>query len=157
MKTNDINVTDNVMGNQSNRLSKVKQSVWEKLNKFYVTFLFITISIGMFQFGFCLSSWNSMQLIFQCKPLPYIWQPWYVEAITSITVFGAMISSLGTGYLTQYGKWRLLHFSNLLLIIASGLSLLDIIEIQMVARFFYGIAAGSFTVICPKFINETAP
>ena len=89
--------------------------------------------------------------------MPYIWHQWYVEAITSITVFGAMISSLGTGYVTQYGKWRLLHFSNLLLIIASGLSLLDIIEIQMVARFFYGIAAGSFTVICPKFINETAP
>jgi len=27
----------------------------------------------------------------------------------------------------------------------------------MICRFFYGMAVGAFTVIVPKFINETVP
>lgn len=68
-----------------------------------------------------------------------------------------MISSIGTGYLMPYGKWKLFHLNNLLLICASGVSLVECIPLQMVCRFFYGMAAGAFTVMVPKFINETAP
>lgn len=68
-----------------------------------------------------------------------------------------MISSIGTGYLMHFGKWRLIHINNLLLICASALSLIDCIPFQMVCRLFYGMASGAYTVMVPKFINETAP
>lgn len=51
----------------------------------------------MFQFGFCLSSWNSMQTNFQLR-LGLDWNDLYIPAITTATILGAMISSLGAGY-----------------------------------------------------------
>jgi len=85
------------------------------------------------------------------------WHSWYLWGFTSITILGAMISSIGTGYLIHFGKWKLFHVSNLLLICACSLSLIECIPLQMICRFFYGMAVGAFTVIVPKFINETVP
>jgi len=68
-----------------------------------------------------------------------------------------MISSLCAGMLLQYGKWRLIHLTNAVLIVASVLTMIDNITLQFIGRFFYGFAVGAFTVIVPKFINETSP
>jgi len=85
------------------------------------------------------------------------WKQWYLFGFTGFTILGAMISSIGTGYLMHYGKWKLFHLNNLLLISASLLSLISYVPFQMLCRFFYGMASGAFTVMVPKFINETAP
>jgi len=111
----------------------------------------------MFQFGFCLASWNYFYVSFKIRLGEEQWQPWYLWGFTGFTVLGAMISSIGTGYLMPFGKWKLFHLNNLLLICASSLSLIEFIPLQMACRFFYGMAAGAFTVMVPKFINETAP
>lgn len=111
----------------------------------------------MFQFGFCLASWNYFYVSFKIRLGEEQWQSWYLWGFTGFTVLGAMISSIGTGYLMPFGKWKLFHLNNLLLICASSLSLIECIPLQMACRFFYGMAAGAFTVMVPKFINETAP
>jgi MFS family permease len=111
----------------------------------------------MFQFGFCLASWNNFYVSFKIRLGKEQWQSWYLWGFTAFTVLGAMISSIGTGYLMPFGKWKLFHLNNLLLIFASSLSLIECIPLQMACRFFYGMAAGAFTVMVPKFINETAP
>ena len=82
---------------------------------------------------------------------------WHISGVTASTILGAMISSLCTGSIMHYGKWKLFFYTNFLLILSSGLSLVDNISLQMICRFFYGISAGAFTVLVPKFIMETAP
>ena len=138
-----------------NSVEKPKKKA-PQVNLCYISCLVLTLTIGMFQFGFCLASWNNFYVSFKIR-LGVEWQWWYLWGFTAFTVLGAMISSIGTGYLMPFGKWKLLHLNNLLLICASSLSLIECIPIQMVCRFFYGMAAGAFTVMVPKFINETAP
>ena len=138
-----------------NSVEKPKKKA-PQVNLCYISCLVLTLTIGMFQFGFCLASWNNFYVSFKIR-LGVEWQSWYLWGFTGFTVLGAMISSIGTGYLMPFGKWKLFHLNNLLLICASSLSLIECIPFQMVCRFFYGMAAGAFTVMVPKFINETAP
>jgi MFS family permease len=42
-------------------------------------------------------------------------------------------------------------------ILGSALSLIGNVYVILVGRFIWGIGAGSFTVLTPKFINETSP
>lgn len=139
-----------------NSLEKAKKK-GPQVNLSYISCLVLTLTIGMFQFGFCLASWNYFYVSFKIRLGEEQWQPWYLWGFTGFTVLGAMISSIGTGYLMPFGKWKLFHLNNLLLICASSLSLIEFIPLQMACRFFYGMAAGAFTVMVPKFINETAP
>lgn len=57
----------------------------------------------------------------------------------------------------KYGKQKLLLITNLVLIAGNVLAEIDIVALQLVGRFFWGLAAGVYTVLVPKFINETAP
>ena len=139
-----------------NSLEKPKKK-GPQVNLCYISCLVLTLTIGMFQFGFCLASWNYFYVSFKIRLGEEQWQSWYLWGFTGFTVLGAMISSIGTGYLMPFGKWKLFHLNNLLLICASSLSLIECIPLQMACRFFYGMAAGAFTVMVPKFINETAP
>jgi MFS family permease len=68
-----------------------------------------------------------------------------------------MISSLSSGYLLKYGKWRIININNLVLVISCFCTLFDVFWVQCVARFFYGLSVGIFTVVVPKFLNETIP
>ena len=55
------------------------------------------------------------------------------------------------------GKLRLLIFNCALCMLSSVVFLVDITAVQILARFFIGISAGIFTVVCPKYLNETVP
>ena len=46
---------------------------------------------------------------------------------------------------------------NILLIIGSGLSLVDNMAFICVGKFLYGLSVGGFTVYAPNFINESVP
>ena len=47
--------------------------------------------------------------------------------------------------------------NNILLFIAVGVCMINDSSIILVGRFFYGMCAGTFTVMCPKFISEVDP
>ncbi len=47
--------------------------------------------------------------------------------------------------------------NNILLLIAVGICMINKAGVILIGRFFYGMCAGTFTVMCPKFISEVAP
>jgi MFS family permease len=48
--------------------------------------------------------------------------------------------------------------TNIFVIIGSGLTIIETSWVcLLVGRFLYGMAAGSYSVFCPKYISETAP
>ena len=47
--------------------------------------------------------------------------------------------------------------TNILVLVASGVCMINNAFIIAIGRFLYGMAAGAFTVFTPKFINEVAP
>jgi MFS family permease len=68
-----------------------------------------------------------------------------------------MIGSLFSGPFAKYGRWKCILLTNIFVIIGSVLSLMDNYILLITGRLLYGVAAGSFSVFCPKYINETAP
>jgi MFS family permease len=47
--------------------------------------------------------------------------------------------------------------TNLLVIASAGLTLIDNSLMILIGRFFFGLAIGTFSLICPKFVNELVP
>jgi len=48
--------------------------------------------------------------------------------MTSSLIVGAMVSSLGSGFVMRYGKWRILLLNNVLLVLSVVASLWDVIS-----------------------------
>merc|ERR1719464_1479562 len=46
---------------------------------------------------------------------------------------------------------------NVILLCSIGICMVNNIYVISFGRFFWGICAGSFTVMCPKFLNEYLP
>lgn len=51
----------------------------------------------------------------------------------------------------------MIQIINLILLCSVGICMVNNIYVISVGRFFWGICAGSFTVMCPKFLNEYLP
>ena len=47
--------------------------------------------------------------------------------------------------------------NNILLLIAVGICMINKAGVILIGRLLYGMCAGTFTVMCPKFISEVAP
>jgi len=47
--------------------------------------------------------------------------------------------------------------TNILLIASVGLCMINDYRVIIPGRFLWGMCAGTFTVLCPKFISEVAP
>lgn len=77
--------------------------------------------------------------------------------ITSITIAGAAIGALFAANFTKYGKKRMIQVLNVILLCAIGVCMVNNISVIAVGRFFWGICAGSYTVMCPKYLNEYLP
>ena len=77
--------------------------------------------------------------------------------ITSITIAGAMLGSLLSGKFTKYGKKRMIQVLNVLLLCSVAVCMVNNIYVIAAGRFFWGICAGSYTVMCPKYLNEYLP
>jgi SP family facilitated glucose transporter-like MFS transporter 1 len=77
--------------------------------------------------------------------------------LTAISRFGAACGALSSGLLLRFGKKNCIHLANRVLIIGCLLTLIRNIYIVFVGRFLFGLAAGSFLVFVPSFINEVTP
>ena len=75
------------------------------------------------------------------------------------------MGALFAGPLAVYGRWKCILMTNGLVLIGSLLVLLAFrmdsgqseLIVLNIGRFFYGLACGSYSVFCPKYIAETAP
>ena len=77
--------------------------------------------------------------------------------ITTITNLGAMCGALGSGSFAKYGKLRMIIVLNAVLLISVGACMVENIYMIAVARFFWGLTAGSYSVFCPKYLSEFIP
>ena len=62
-----------------------------------------------------------------------------------------------SGFIMGLGRWKCIMLMNLIVIIGGLLTLIDNISIFIVGRALYGIAAGGYSVFCPKYISEVSP
>jgi cyanate permease len=56
----------------------------------------------------------------------------------------------------KFSKLNLIHCVNLVLILGNLLCQIEVVWVQLIGRFIWGLSVGVFTVLVPKFINETA-
>ena len=120
--------------------------------------LLITVAIGTIQFGYMIGSWNVVAQAYGKK------EGWDEDELTdkmvivmTITVLGAAIGSLFSGYLAFIGRWTCLLIANGVIIIAAGITLVPNFAALCIGRFIYGLGVGGFSVFVPKYIAETAP
>jgi MFS family permease len=59
--------------------------------------------------------------------------------------------------MTKFSKWTLLMAMDLILILGSGLTLIDHMAVITVGKFLVGITVGGFSVYCPMMLNELVP
>ena len=77
--------------------------------------------------------------------------------MTSMTNLGTIIGALLIGFMTKYGKLKMINYTNVLMIIGIAICMVDNTTVIALGRFVWGVAAGSLCVLCPLFIDQTAP
>ncbi len=124
---------------------------------FLIAFIMV-VGIGAVNFGYSIGVFNSMQLdyLFVFEINPEKADTW-ISLMTTLSSIGAAIGSLTTGPLTRFGKKNCIHGANVLVVIGCTLTLIKVKEVVLAGRFIFGLAAGSFTVFVPSFINELTP
>lgn len=70
---------------------------------------------------------------------------------------GSAVGALFAGPLASYGKWNCLMISNVVVILGSGITIIQNYPCLVIGRTLYGVAAGAFAVFCPKYIAEVSP
>ena len=112
----------------------------------------------MLQFGFGISSWGNLLDTFA------VILNWSSESkstwnigITTITNAGAMVGALCSGSVVKYGKLKMILILNVILIVSIGACMIENIYVIATGRFFWGLCAGSFSVVCPKYLSEFVP
>ena len=69
-------------------------------------------------------------------------------------MFGALIA----GPISRIGRWRSIMFCNVLVIIGNILQFFwSNWGMFLAGRAIFGVAAGGFSCVCPKYINEVSP
>ena len=74
-----------------------------------------------------------------------------------MTNLGTIIGALLIGFLTKYGKLKMIKYTNVLMIIGIAICMVDNTTVIALGRFVLGVAAGSLCVLFPLFIDQTAP
>lgn len=70
---------------------------------------------------------------------------------------GAAVGSLFLGPFAKFGKKNGIHATNIILAVGCSLTLVKQVYVIFAGRFMFGLAAGTFSVFVPSFINELTP
>lgn len=112
----------------------------------------------MLQFGLSIAQWNTVTdayaEIFQWDKDEKTTKQ---TAVQSITTAGSAIGALFSGPVMKIGRWKCIMLTNILVLSGSVLSVFQNMFCLYAGRFLFGMAAGAFTVFCPKYISEVAP
>ena len=80
-----------------------------------------------------------------------------IVVVMTVTVLGAAIGSLFSGYLAFIGRWVCLLIFNAVIVVGATITLAPNFGALCAGRFIYGLGVGGFSVFVPKYIAETAP
>lgn len=128
------------------------------IKKGFLMSFILVIGIGAVNFGYSIGVFNSMQKDFLgVFSIDKNNRDTWVSIITTLCSLGAAIGSLTSGPFVRYGKKNCILACNAILIVGCSLTLVRVKEVVAVGRFFFGLAAGAFTVFVPSFINELTP
>jgi MFS family permease len=62
-----------------------------------------------------------------------------------------------SGIIMGLGRWKCIMLMNLIVIVGCLLTLVDNVTVFIIGRGLYGVAAGGYSVFCPKYISEVSP
>lgn len=68
-----------------------------------------------------------------------------------------MLSALFAARFTVFGKWKMIIATNIFVLAATAVCMVDNSYVICFGRFLYGMAAGAFTVFVPKYVTELTP
>ena len=68
-----------------------------------------------------------------------------------------MFSALFAARFAKYGLWRMIILTNIFVLAATAVCMIDNSAVILFGRFLYGMSAGAFTVYVPKFVAEITP
>ena len=68
-----------------------------------------------------------------------------------------MIGALFSAPFVKYGKLNMIILLNVILMTSVSLAMIENIYVIAIARFFWGLSAGSYTFFAPRYLNEFAP
>ena len=77
--------------------------------------------------------------------------------VTAVWVVGAGIGSIFSASFMKFGKLRMILVLNMILILSLLVCMMNNILLICVGRFFWGVAIGSFSVVCGKYTFEFCP
>ena len=115
-----------------------------------------TVAMGAIQLGYALGTWNTISLAYS-KRQGWDEDPLKIMAIQTITVGGVAGGALFSGQIVRIGRFKSVMIANAVIVLGSVISFIDDFGALCVGRFIYGLGAGSFSVFCPLYLNETAP
>lgn len=114
----------------------------------------IWISLSNFNFGYFL---NEVSVLWYVNPCIYNWEEkdqsnniW----ATQMNACFAIIFSVITGYLINFGRRRMLLISNAIVVISSWILMIDSLPALIIGRILRGVVTGIVWVTVPVFINE---
>lgn len=79
------------------------------------------------------------------------------QMIGASIIFGCTIGAASGGKIMQWGRRRAHFIACFVGIMGVSFTLLQDFHMQLIGRFFYGIAAGLQSVVSPRFIEEYVP
>ena len=134
--------------------------------------------LGTLQYGYLMGSWNTAwipwaitQKILTVEPGKWVGdyvtvtdadgsnRLWYLQFVQGVSMLGATLGAMFSANIAFLGRYKVMLLSNALIIIGSLLCLIfyNFLPVLLIGRLIQGLAAGSFTVFCPLYINETSP
>lgn len=134
----------------------------DKINIVFLGIWMTVISIGMFQFGYCIGMFNSLTNVlfhqYERKGDPVIKNLNDFNAvITTMIPLGAAVGAFTGGALCSLGRRNALFIVNFVIMAGAGITMIFSFYALIIGRILLGFGVGSFTVIAPLFISETSP
>jgi MFS family permease len=129
------------------------------VNKIYLFFNTLTISLGFMQFGVGMNSWSNTQGAFAQY---FGWDTKETnrngDILQSVIILGAAIGALSCSKLLSIGKLRLIFVLNVIIVIGVGISLIGkYVWLMCIGRLIWGFSFGAFSVVSAKMVNEILP
>ena len=115
-------------------------------------------ALGSFIFSYNIGLFTSNQ---PCVSASLDWghnEDYYIPIMSSLLPLGALFGALGAGFLSKnMGRRQNLIIADVIIIIASVVSVLPFTVAFGIGRFLSGFGIGNFSMLCPLYINEIAP
>lgn len=123
-----------------------------------VTKITVNATIGSFIFGYNIGIFNSMQSNVSASLNWGDAKDLYVSIIATLMPLGALFGAIYGGPIaTRIGRRRAIIFTDITVVIGSLVFLAPYTWSLAIGRVITGYAAGSFSVLCPVYVSESAP